>query len=202
MIMGSASSLTPRKGGTDFDQDVEESRRRPPFPPQLRERLGNLRRPSDLVPVENYQMNLPDVSETEYDESLSDTEDDDLTMVTRPESLYNDQIGRIWASLFVRTSGWNAHILESLGIFYNDSYHSSPMDILNIIFDELNVFGPWTEDKKIDYVKQFYNIERLQHCINFSSTIHDIIGDNEDVIQDQDGGIFLPEIEEDLENLR
>ncbi|XP_052082026.1 uncharacterized protein LOC127719790 [Mytilus californianus] len=92
------------------------------------------------------------------------------------------------------TADWNVYFLESLGIFYNEVYHPSPLDILNMIYGDIYIFGPLTDDQKFD-------MERLQECMTFNSSIAEVMEDEADIVQNADGDIFFPDLENDIENL-
>lgn len=97
-------------------------------------------------------------------------------------------------SLSSSTTDWNVHFLESLGIFYNEVYHPSPLDILNMIYEDIDIFGPLTDDQKLD-------VERLQKRMTFNSSIAEVMEDEADIVQNADGDIFFPDLENDIENL-
>ncbi|VDI25334.1 Hypothetical predicted protein [Mytilus galloprovincialis] len=106
----------------------------------------------------------------------------------------SDSSNKTMHSLSPSTSDWDVDFLKSLGISYNEVYHPSPMDILNMIYEDIDIFGPLTDDQKLD-------MERLQECLTFNSSIAEVMEDEANIVQNADGDIFFPDLENDIENL-
>ncbi|VDI70143.1 Hypothetical predicted protein [Mytilus galloprovincialis] len=105
--------------------------------------------------------------------------------------------GEYLSSLPTKTSCWNIHCLESLGIFYNTTYHPSPLDILSIVNEELEIFGPLTDDQRI-------LVEKIQKSVLLNTSMFD-----EDMHfktklvqkKKKNAAMFLPDLEENMKNL-
>lgn len=106
-------------------------------------------------------------------------------------SYYGDNL----TSLPTKTSSWNIYCLEALGIFYNESYHYSPLDILNMIFQEVKIFGPLSKDQKA-------KVESMRECMTFSTSVNDLIQHKANIVQNEHLDIYLPALEKDIQNLR
>ncbi|CAG2204203.1 unnamed protein product [Mytilus edulis] len=85
-------------------------------------------------------------------------------------SCYEDH-GEYLSSLPTKTSCWNIHCLESLGIFYNTTYHPSPLDINSVTL----------------------NTSMFDEDIHFKTKLVQK--------KKRNAAMFLPELEENMKNL-
>ncbi|XP_063396896.1 uncharacterized protein LOC134681275 isoform X2 [Mytilus trossulus] len=111
-------------------------------------------------------------------------------------SCYRDH-GEHLSSLPTKTSCWNINCLESLGIFYNTTYHPSPLDILSIVNEELEIFGPLTDDQRI-------LVEKLQKSLILNTSMFDEdIHFKTKLVQKnkRNAAMFLPDLEDNMKNL-
>lgn len=111
-------------------------------------------------------------------------------------SCYGDH-GEYLSSLPTKTSCWNIHCLESLGIFYNTTYHPSPLDILSIVNEELEIFGPLTDDQRI-------LVEKIQKSVILNTSMFDEdIHFKTKLVQrkKKNAAMFLPDLEQNMKIL-
>ncbi|VDI55880.1 Hypothetical predicted protein [Mytilus galloprovincialis] len=71
-------------------------------------------------------------------------------------------------SLPSSTQKWTSTMLESLGIYYNNDFHKSPTDILNMITEDTGIFGGLTEQQNL-------YVEGMKNSMTFDCTIQDFI---------------------------
>lgn len=66
------------------------------------------------------------------------------------------------------TQKWTSTMLESLGICYNNDFHQSPTDILNMITKDTGIFGTSTEQQNL-------YVEGMKNSMTFDCSIQDFI---------------------------
>ncbi|CAG2237240.1 unnamed protein product [Mytilus edulis] len=71
-------------------------------------------------------------------------------------------------SLPSSTQKWTSSMLESLGIYYDNNFHKSPTDILNMITEDTGIFGALTE-------QQHLYVEGMKNSMTFDCSIQDFI---------------------------
>ncbi|OPL20234.1 hypothetical protein AM593_08964, partial [Mytilus galloprovincialis] len=71
-------------------------------------------------------------------------------------------------SLPSSTQKWTSTMLESLGIYYNNDFHKSPADILNMITKDIGIFGGLTEQQNL-------YVEGMKNSMTFDCSIQDFI---------------------------
>lgn len=104
--------------------------------------------------------------------------------------------GEYLSSLPTKTSCWNINCLETLGIFYNTTYHPSPLDIVSIVNEELEIFGPLTADQRI-------LVEKIQKSVTLNTSMFDEdIHFKTKLVQNKkrNAAMFLPDLEENMKN--
>lgn len=66
------------------------------------------------------------------------------------------------------TQNWTSSMLESLGICYNNDFHQSSTDILNMITKDTGIFGTSTEQQNL-------YVEGMKNSMTFDCSIQDFI---------------------------
>lgn len=89
------------------------------------------------------------------------------------------------------TDQWDNYVLERLGINYNIHFHSSPCDILDLIYRKTGIFGPLSQEQN-EYVKN------LQDSITYSSSITNLLS----VMNMINVDTFIPEMKKDIDSIR
>lgn len=100
-----------------------------------------------------------------------------------------------YMNLPVSTSHWNTLCLEKLGIFYNNEYLNSPLDIIERINSSTECFGPMTTDQA-QYISEFLQTLYFDISINESKK-HEQEPTEQHLTQ-----VILPKLEEQVLKIR
>lgn len=91
------------------------------------------------------------------------------------------------------TCHWNMACLDSVCVIYNDDYFSSPLGVLDFIFEKTGNFGPLTEKDK-------EHVKNVQDSMSFSMSAEELL----QLTTEKRESVLIPvseQIEKDLDNL-